>query len=76
MGKMPLLYQKLLSDLREYADIERHPLNKDYVAKRNALAKKIATTFRISKKDIPTLFKELEQMGKLKKQNQRKIRLR
>ncbi len=64
---IPYLYRKLL---KKYTEADTH-----YQQNRAQLSQEIASTFRISKKELPSLLEELNKMKKVEKVNRFKVKL-
>ena len=70
MVKLPHLYKKLADVAKEYQDF-----NASYEMSRNEIVEKLASTLRFTKKDIQVALKEMGKKKKIKRVNQRKIKL-
>jgi hypothetical protein len=57
--KMPYLYEKLSNLVQSY-----EIFNEGYVRERNRLSRELPSRFRLSKKEIPLLFREISDMKK------------
>lgn len=81
--KMPYLYKKIYDFAKNYEKnlyVIDNSLDKNFDKKFdrgfNNLTKNLASSFRLDKNDTRIVFKELEGYGRVKRINQRKVRIR